>query len=194
MLVKKETITSREIAELTGKQHKHVMRSIRDMEETWVNLGQPKFGLSYYTNSQNKQMPEYQLNKTECLYIATKFNDEARARLVLRWEELEKSKQMSPAETLLWNAQMLVEQERQLRQHDERINILEAKTTTRPDYFTIAGYASYLGVKVNLKKSGEYGRKASKICKNEGWPIDQTKDPRFGYVNMYPQSVLKRVF
>ena len=29
------------------------------------------------------------LTKTECLYIATKFNDEARARLVLRWQELE---------------------------------------------------------------------------------------------------------
>ena len=34
-------------------------------------------------------MPCYQLTKTETLYIATKFNDEARARLVLRWEELE---------------------------------------------------------------------------------------------------------
>lgn len=33
-------------------------------------------------------LPCYQLTKTECLYIATKFNDEARARLVLRWEEL----------------------------------------------------------------------------------------------------------
>ena len=33
--------------------------------------------------------PCYQLTKTECLYIATKFNDEARAKLVLRWEELE---------------------------------------------------------------------------------------------------------
>lgn len=28
----------------------------------------------------------YQLNKTECLYVATKFNDEARAKLVIRWE------------------------------------------------------------------------------------------------------------
>ena len=34
--------------------------------------------------------PCYTLTKTECLYIATKFNDEARARLVLRWEELER--------------------------------------------------------------------------------------------------------
>lgn len=31
----------------------------------------------------------FSLSKTECLYIATKFNDEARAKLILRWEELE---------------------------------------------------------------------------------------------------------
>jgi hypothetical protein len=30
--------------------------------------------------------PFYNLTKTECLYIATKFIDEARAKLVLRWE------------------------------------------------------------------------------------------------------------
>jgi hypothetical protein len=41
-------------------------------------------------NGGKKMMPYYSLTKTECLYIATKFNDEARARLVLRWEELER--------------------------------------------------------------------------------------------------------
>ena len=38
-------------------------------------------------------VPYYSLTKTECLYIATKFNDEARAKLVLRWEELERQEQ-----------------------------------------------------------------------------------------------------
>ena len=38
-------------------------------------------------------MPCYVLTKTECLYIATKFNDKARARLVLRWQELELQEQ-----------------------------------------------------------------------------------------------------
>ena len=35
------------------------------------------------------ETPYFSLTKTETLYIATKFNDEARAKLVLRWEELE---------------------------------------------------------------------------------------------------------
>ncbi|MGV4488068.1 antA/AntB antirepressor family protein, partial [Ornithobacterium rhinotracheale] len=42
-----------------------------------------------YLDEQGKPRPQYELTKTECLYIATKFNDEARARLVLRWEALE---------------------------------------------------------------------------------------------------------
>ena len=60
IVITQQTMTSLEIAELTGKQHKHVMEAIRKMEPAWV-----------------------------CLYIATKFNDEARAKLVLRWQELE---------------------------------------------------------------------------------------------------------
>jgi hypothetical protein len=43
------------------------------------------------------------LTKTECLYIATKFNDEARAKLVLRWEQLEQEevrRQMSDVRCL----------------------------------------------------------------------------------------------
>ena len=34
-------------------------------------------------------IPVFSLTKTESLFVATKFNDEARARLVLRWEQLE---------------------------------------------------------------------------------------------------------
>lgn len=37
-------------------------------------------------------IPMYILNQKECLFVATKFNDEARAKLVLRWEQLEKER------------------------------------------------------------------------------------------------------
>ena len=82
-------MTSLEIAEVTGKQHNHVMRDIRNMESAWEKVTQSKFGLSTYKDSTGRTLPCYSLTKTECLYIATKFNDEARAKLVLRWEELE---------------------------------------------------------------------------------------------------------
>ena len=90
-----QRMTSLEIAELTGKQHKNVMQAIRNMEPAWVKVQGLKFQLLQKTydlpNGGKKMVPYYSLTKTECLYIATKFNDEARARLVLRWEELERA-------------------------------------------------------------------------------------------------------
>ncbi|MBR2185460.1 MAG: Rha family transcriptional regulator [Prevotella sp.] len=78
-----------EIAELTGKQHKNVMQAIRNMEPAWEKVNGLKFQLGSYKDANGQMRPCYSLTKTECLYIATKFNDEARAKLVLRWEELE---------------------------------------------------------------------------------------------------------
>ena len=96
-IIKKEqseqTMTSLEIAELTGKKHFDLMRAIRKMEPAWEKVQGCKFALLSriykLPNGGTKEVPYYQLTKTECLYIATKFNDEARAKLVLRWEELE---------------------------------------------------------------------------------------------------------
>ena len=87
-----QTMTSLEIAELTGKQHKNVMQAIRNMEPGWEKVAGLKFQLGSYKDANGQLRPCYQLTKTECLYIATKFNDEARAKLVLRWEELETEK------------------------------------------------------------------------------------------------------
>ena len=85
-----QRMTSLEIAEITGKQHKNLMRDIRNMEAAWEKTTGLKFELSSYQDSTGRTLPCYSLNKTECLYIATKFNDEARAKLVIRWQQLER--------------------------------------------------------------------------------------------------------
>jgi phage regulator Rha-like protein len=91
---REQTMTSLEIAELTGKNHFDLLRAIRKMEPAWEKTCGCKFALTSRTiiqpNGGTREVPCYQLTKTECLYIATKFNDEARAKLVLRWEQLEK--------------------------------------------------------------------------------------------------------
>ena len=71
-------MTSLEIAEVTGKQHYHLMRDIRNMETAWEKVNGTKFGLVDYRDAKGEVRPCYSLSKTECLYIATKFNDEAR--------------------------------------------------------------------------------------------------------------------
>ena len=71
---------------LFGKNHKDVMRAIRNMEDAWEKINGRNFALIEYRDVKGELRPCYNLTKTECLYIATKFNDEARAKLVLRWE------------------------------------------------------------------------------------------------------------
>ena len=84
-----ERITSLEIATMTNKLHKNVMQSIRKMEVAWVKVNGLGFKLVNYQDQKGETRPCYSLTKRKSLYIATKFNDEARAKLILRWEELE---------------------------------------------------------------------------------------------------------
>ena len=89
-----QSMTSLEIAQVTGKMHKDVMKAIRNMEPAWLKVNGRNFALVDYKDSKGELRPCYSLTKTECLYIATKFNDEARAKLVIRWQQLEKERLM----------------------------------------------------------------------------------------------------
>lgn len=97
MIVDDERMTSLQIAEITGKAHKDVMRAIRNMEPAWENVCGRKFALTSrevnQPNGGTRETSCFSLNKEECLYIATKFNDEARAKLIKRWKELEEQHQ-----------------------------------------------------------------------------------------------------
>ena len=87
-----QMMTSLEIAEVTGKPHNDLMKAIRKMEPAWVEVNGGNFSLVDYRDAKGELRPCYQLTKTECLYIATKFKDDARAKLVLRWEFLERER------------------------------------------------------------------------------------------------------
>ena len=62
-------ITSLEIAELTGKNHFDVMRSIRKQEKAWEEINQCKFALVEFTDAKGEKRPMYTLTKMESLYI-----------------------------------------------------------------------------------------------------------------------------
>jgi phage regulator Rha-like protein len=86
-----QTMSSLEIAQIAEKRHNDVLKAIRKMEPAWEKVNEGKFSLVEYTDAKGEKRPQFLLTATECLYVAAKFNDETRARLVLRWEELEKA-------------------------------------------------------------------------------------------------------
>ena len=122
MAMDAQRISSREIANVTGKPHKDVLKAIRTMEPAWEKECGRKFSLT----SESVNMPQggvrlipvFMLTKTECLYVATKFNDVARARLVLRWEELESEKRKVKSEKLATGQRLLVTEKEILQQGD----------------------------------------------------------------------------
>ncbi|PIJ46069.1 phage antirepressor KilAC domain-containing protein [Tatumella sp. OPLPL6] len=81
------TMTSREIAEVTDKQHQHVKR---DIEKMFAELNEDvsKFG-RIYSDSMNRNQTEYVLDKehTECL--VTGYSAMLRMKVIKRMHELE---------------------------------------------------------------------------------------------------------
>ncbi len=119
-------MSSLEIAEITGKEHKNVMQSIRSMEPAWGKIAGLKFQLGSYQDANNQSRPCYSLTKTECLYIATKFNDEARAKLVLRWEELEQER-MARMQRQAGSSDMTIRMENMISRAEQLIVTISEK-------------------------------------------------------------------
>lgn len=113
------TMTSREIAELTGKQHQHVKRDIRNMLEA-LGKGASSFGRTY-KDSQNKEQEEYALDRELTLTLVSGYDIPLRHRVVTRLAELENEpKALNPANLSrlqLIELAMQAEQERLVLEH-----------------------------------------------------------------------------
>lgn len=81
------TMSSREVAELTGKQHHHVVRDIKhNLAE--LNLDASKFGC-IYLDASNRKQTEYLLPPDLVMTLLTGYSIPLRHRVVTRLQELE---------------------------------------------------------------------------------------------------------
>lgn len=98
-----QKITSMEVAEMVGKEHKELLRDIRryieQLEEANESLGERKIALSdfftesSYISEQNKELPCYSVTKKGCEFIAHKLTGvkgtEFTAKYINRFHEME---------------------------------------------------------------------------------------------------------
>lgn len=84
------TMTSREIAELTGKRHDNVMADIRKMlVELNGDAGLLTFQDTQVNEQNGQSYPIFRLPKRETLILVSGYSVEMRARIIDRWQELE---------------------------------------------------------------------------------------------------------
>ena len=85
------TMSSREIAELTGKQHKNVLEDARKMiEELGLTLADFTANLP---DAYGRMQPVLCLPKRESIILVSGYNITLRAKIIDRWQELEAQQQ-----------------------------------------------------------------------------------------------------
>lgn len=80
-----DKMTSMQISEVTGKQHGHIMRDIKDEIEKLETSGvytKSKFGLSERQDSTGRKIPYYILTKEGVLQLAARYDAVVRAKLI----------------------------------------------------------------------------------------------------------------
>src|SRR5690625_6186 len=83
-------MTSLDISELVNKEHKNVMRDIRnEIESLGKEIGQLIFEPTKRTDSQNKKQPCYEFGKDGAMQLALKYDAKTRFKVIKRIEELE---------------------------------------------------------------------------------------------------------
>ena len=99
-----QTMSSFEIAKITGKQHKHVMRDIRDLNIGYENLHLPKIGqmfkITELPNGAKRNDPYFELTKMQTFDLLTGYNTELRIKVNRRWAELEALTQIKMPKSL----------------------------------------------------------------------------------------------
>ena len=83
-----QTMSSKEIAELTGKSHSHVLRDVREMLES---LDHPKMVHEQFQEVKDNRgyTAEFLLDKELSIILVSGYSVQMRAKIVRRWLELE---------------------------------------------------------------------------------------------------------
>lgn len=146
------TVDSRDVAEMTGKQHAHLLRDIKGYSDI---LNQSNFGLvdffipSAYLDGKGEERPNYLLTRKGCDMVANKMTGEKgvlfTAAYVTKFEEMERAMQLpnltglSPQmQAIMMLTQQAAQTERQIQAVDAKVDMVNKKVENTIDLLTAA--------------------------------------------------------
>ncbi len=159
IIAKEIKMTSLELADITGKQHTHIMRDIRnEIDGLGEEIGQSIFGLTSYLDQWNREQPCYEFGRDGAMQLALKYDAITRRKVILKLEELEKA-QRPTGQNLL--ALAVIEAQKVLEQKD--LVIQEQQQQIEQDKPKVTYYDFVLQCKDLLSMttvSKDYGKSA----------------------------------
>lgn len=197
-------MSSKEIAEIVGKEHKNILADIRDevekLEKQGIRAGLI-FQPSEYLDKNNQKRPMYILTREGVLQLAARYSAVVRFRLIEKVTAPGNS--VSVPHQLLAQAQYLVDVESRLSTVEgnmaglqkgiSRLEHNERRTITS-NHLTVIAYANMKGINPCTYNSSAIGRKATKLCRDRELLIGTVVDSKYGYINTYPIEVLDEIF
>lgn len=145
-----EVVDSREVAEMIERNHKELLRDIRNYAGIIENSTERNFALSdffipnTYMDSTGRTLPCYLLTKKGCDMVANKMTGEKGVLFTAAYvtafekmrETLTNTKPMTQAELILAQSQLMVEQERRLTALESRAERTEDTMQKTLDIFS----------------------------------------------------------
>lgn len=208
-------MSSREIAELTGKEHKNVCRVIRDLITDHIldaQLEPLKF------EYRGQWFDYYELNKRDSFVVVARLSPEFTAHIVDRWQELEQ--QLNPVfnlpQDLPTALRTLADTHEQLQQAQfEREIAVKTKAHISDKKTATAMATASNAVQENTRLKDQLGQSKknattlsvermtgktytwqplNKWCKAHGVKPQKVHDDRYGKVNTYPYQAWMDVY
>ena len=161
-----KTMSSLEIAELTGKQHKNVLVDIRKMMDD-LGINSAEF-TAQYKDSIGRSLVMFNLPKRETLILVSGYSVAMRARIIDRWQELEEANKSNgifmpnfsdPVEAAIaWANEKRISQmlEQKIQEQKPKVEYVE-KYVERNNTKNITATAKEIGI--SGRKLGEWLRK-----------------------------------
>lgn len=175
-----QTMSSKEIAELTGKQHSHVVRDIRNMLDD-LQKDDPEMDYPKEDKDNRGYTSCFHLNKELSITLVAGYNTSMRLAIVRRWQELEATQKQNvlmlpnftdPAEAAMaWALQ-----------YKEKQIALQQLEVAKPKAEFVDKYVERGSLKILTdvaKELGVSGKTLGKWLREEGWAWKDTTKLRW---------------
>lgn len=173
------TMTSKDLAEITGKEHKNILADIRKEMEELGEEAELIFKLGKYKDLNNQSRPMYIFGKDGAMQMAMKYSAEIRRKVILKLEELEnKTKHKLPNNYIEALKQLVVSEEARVEAENKNAILMHVNKT-----YTMTEIAK----EINLKSATQLNKilKDKKIqYKTNGTWVMYSKYSELGYENI----------